>query len=69
MSAMKATNFLSFVGVAQTYACHALLKFEIVLVGNPLLVRIETINLMESWILIGTLTGENISHHFWAIYN
>ena len=41
-------------------ACHALLKFEIVLAGNPFLVKLWTPNLLESWKLMSTTTGENL---------
>ena len=44
----------------KNYARHALLKFEIVLAGNPFWVKLGTPNLVKSWKLIGTLTGDNL---------
>ena len=44
----------------KNYACHALLKFKIVLARNPFWVKLGTPNLVESWKLMGKLTGENL---------
>ena len=42
-------------------ACHALLKFEIVLAGNPFWVKLMTPNLVESWKVMSTTNGENLA--------
>ena len=44
----------------KNYVRHALLKFEIVLAGNPFWVKLGTPNLVESWKLMSTTTGENL---------
>ena len=44
----------------KNYVRHALLKFEIVLAGNPFWVKLGTSNLVESWKLMSTTTGENL---------
>ena len=44
----------------KNYVRHALLKFEIVLVGNPFWVKLGTSNLVESWKLMSTTTGKNL---------
>ena len=41
-------------------AYHALLKFKIVLAGNPFWVKLMTPNLVESWKLMSTTTGKNL---------